>query len=75
METQDRLMQFLDEDDFDKKYDILCRFTDGEISDLLIDNMAASLDFVINDGPVDVRFMELKSCLRTRKKYESLRLR
>ena len=32
-------------------------------------------DVVIPDGPIEQRFAELKTCVRTRKKYESLRLR
>ena len=75
IEENSPMMRFLDTDDFDEKYDILCSLGRDEINDRLIDNLAVTLDVVIPDGPIDKRFDELKVCVRTRKKYESLRLR
>ena len=69
------MLKFLDTDDFDEKYDILCSVRENDINDLFIDNLAITLDVVIPDGPIDKRLDELKTCVRTRKKYESLRLR
>ncbi len=69
------MIEFLDTEDFDEKYEILCRIPEREITDLLIDNLAVTLDVVIPEGSIDRRFAELKTCVRTRKKYESLRLR
>ena len=75
IEENSPMMRFLDTDDFDEKYDILCSLGRNEINDRLIDNLAVTLDVVIPDGSIDKRFDELKVCVRTRKKYESLRLR
>lgn len=72
---QSPMLKFLDTDDFDEKYEILCNIPKADINDVLIDNLAVTLDVVIPDGPVEQRFAELKTCVRTRKKYESLRLR
>ena len=69
------MLKFLDTDDFDEKYEILCNIPKADINDVLVDNLAVTLDVVIPDGPVEQRFAELKTCVRTRKKYESLRLR
>ena len=70
------MMDFFDTDDLDKKYEILIRMeSTEEIDDHLIDNLAASLDVVIDDGPIDNRFTDLKRVLRTKKQYESTRLR
>ncbi len=75
-EQQDSpMLKFLDTDDFDEKYEILCNIPRVDITDVLIDNLAVTLDVVIPDGPIDQRFQELKTCVRTRKKYESIRLR
>jgi len=69
------MLRFLDTDDFDEKYEILCNIPKADIDDVLVDNLAVTLDVVIPDGPIEQRFSELKTCVRTRKKYESLRLR
>ncbi|MCR4611267.1 MAG: DUF1653 domain-containing protein [Lachnospiraceae bacterium] len=69
------MLKFLDTDDFDEKYEILCGIREADIDDVLIDNLAVTLDVVIPDGPIEQRFAELKTCVRTRKKYESIRLR
>ena len=70
------VMDFFESDDLDEKYELVCRMDyEEEVTDSMIDNMAASLDVVINDGPIDARVEELKRCLRTKMKYESVRLR
>ncbi|MCR4797491.1 MAG: hypothetical protein K5853_03480 [Lachnospiraceae bacterium] len=70
------MMDFFDSDDLEEKYQILVQMeTMEEINDHLVDNLAASLDVVIDDGPIDKRFAELKNVLRTKMKYESTRLR
>ncbi len=72
----DFMMDFFETDDLDEKYELVCRMdVEEEVTDSMIDNMAASLDVVINDGTIDNRIEELKRCLRTKKKYESVRLR
>ena len=69
------MLRFLDTDDFDEKYEILSSLKKDDITDTLINNLAVTLDVVIPDGPIEKRFAELKTCVKTRKKYESLRLR
>ena len=70
------IMDFFETDDLNEKYELVCRMdVEEEITDSMIDNMAASLDVVINDGVIDMRVEELKRCLRTKMKYESVRLR
>ena len=68
------LLHFLDTDDIGEKYKIL----DGmrsDITNIMIDNMAASLDVVIPDGDLDERFDHLKYAVRTRSRFENERLR
>ncbi len=73
---QDLMLAFLDERDFEKKEKILSEIgTRPELSDGLIDNLAAALDVVIDDGPLDKRFNSLRTCVRTRARFESTRLR
>ena len=69
-----QFMKFLDTDSMDEKYKILIDMRD-DITDQLIDNMAASLDFVIDDGPLDCRYEELLTCVRTRQRFETNRFR
>ncbi len=69
------LLAFLDTDDFDEKYKLLIATPEGDFDDLMIDNMASSIDVVIPDGSIDARLQDLKNCVRTRAKYETLRLR
>ena len=73
---QELLLAFLDERYFEKKDDILAEIaTRQDINDGLIDNLAAALDVVIDEGPLDRRFNELRTCVRTRARFENARLR
>lgn len=69
-----RLLAFLDTDDFEEKYKILCTMEE-DITDHLIDQFAVTLDVVIPEGDTDDRFHQLKTCVRTRSRFESNRLR
>lgn len=70
------MLAFLDSDDFEEKFKIAKKMAeDSLIDDTILDNMAASLDFIIDDGPLDRRIDELLRCLGTRKRFESTRLR
>lgn len=69
------LLEFLDTDSFEDKYKILVATPIMDFDDLLIDNMASSIDVVVEDGDIEDRVQDLKNCVRTRSRYESLRLR
>lgn len=69
------LLDFLDTDSFDEKYKILVATPVSDFDDLLIDNMASSIDVVIDDGDIESRLQDLKGCVRTRAKYETNRFR
>ena len=73
-EVNPRLMQFLDADDFEEKYNILVGMRD-EIDDNLLNAMAVSIDAVLPEGDLSERYDALKYTVRTRGRYESLRLR
>ena len=69
------LLEFLDTDSFEDKYKLLVATPLMDFDDLLIDNMASSIDVVISDGDIDTRLQDLKNCVRTRSKYETTRFR
>ncbi len=69
------LLEFLDTDSFEEKYKILVATPTMDFDNLLIDNMASSIDVVIDDGDIESRLQDLKVCVRTRAKYETMRFR
>ncbi len=73
-DIKDKLMAFFDAETMEEKYQILLDMQE-EINDRMINNMAVALDVVIEEGPLEQRFEELKTCLRTFQKYECGRLR
>lgn len=67
-----RLLRFLDAPTYQDKINYLNIIRPG-VDDELLNNIAAAMDIAINEGPVDVRFASLKSCLMTKAKYECAR--
>ncbi|MCR5271935.1 MAG: DUF1653 domain-containing protein [Lachnospiraceae bacterium] len=68
------LIHFLEADTFKEKYEVL-KNAGQNIDDQLVDSLAASMDVVIEDGPIAKRFDELKMCVRTRERFETDRFR
>lgn len=67
-------LAFLDADSYSKKYDIVTDMEE-ELDDHLINQMAASIDEIIEDGKLSDRIMQLEACLRTKARYELNRAR
>ena len=66
------LMRFLDARTYGEKLIILEDIT--ELDDRTINNMAISMDLVIEEGAPEERLEELRDCIRTKAKYEYFRL-
>ena len=63
------LLRFLEAESAEEKYELL-KVQGLEVTDRLIDDLAASMDLVISDGPTEERFQELKNAVSIRAKYE-----
>ena len=68
------VMQFLETEDFEEKFDILnglrYKITKDQIA-----VMAMSLDVTIDDSDVEDMYRQLKTCVDTRRRFETTRLR
>lgn len=68
------LLSFLDADTYSQKLEIITTNIQA-IDNRLINNMAASLDCTIEEGPLDHRLQELIYCLKQMSRFEDRRLR
>jgi hypothetical protein len=68
------LDRFLDAEDMEEKYKIVCDMH-ADVTDRLIDDIAVVLDVVIPEGSLSDRYAQLKYCISTRQKYETTRFR
>lgn len=68
------LLQFLDADTLEEKYQVI-KSLGNSITNRLIDDFAVTLDLVIPDGEVDIRYQQLLSSVRTLQKFETTRFR
>ena len=64
-----KFLKFLDADSFEVKCDIFDSMID-ELDDHLINQMAASIDEIIDDGPLGIRIENLRRSIKTKAKYE-----
>lgn len=73
---EQRMMMFFDADSFQEKSRILKEMHIlGELTDGIIDNFAATIDAVIEEGSIEERFDQLRICVDTRARFEGSRLR
>ena len=63
------ILLFLDAESYEDKWNLL-GIVHEFMSEHLINTLAASMDIVIEDGSLDERFEELRSCVNTRRRYE-----
>ena len=73
-EVSSLLLEFLDAESYSEKLDILIS-NKKQLSDRLINDMAVSLDCMVNEGPLDQRIQELIGCLQAMIRFEDRRLR
>lgn len=68
-EADPALLAFLDADTMEEKSDVLVSIR-HRITNRLIDDFAVTLDVVIPEGSIDVRYQQLLSSIRMVQKYE-----
>ncbi len=68
------LLDFLDADSMEDKYNLLNNFR-GQLDQKLIDDLAVSLDTEVSEGDLSAQFNQIKKLVATRAHFEGSRLR
>lgn len=68
------VLEFLEADTYGQKLNILASLK-HRITDDMITTMAMASDLEVEEGPVEIRYEQLKNCLLTKEKYECIRVR
>lgn len=68
----DVINAFLDANTYDEKYNIV-RLNSDLMTDRVIDTLAAAMDTIVADGPIDRRYEDLKGIILTNRKFEVIR--
>ncbi|MBO5241963.1 MAG: DUF1653 domain-containing protein [Lachnospiraceae bacterium] len=66
------VLEYLDAESVDARLNILTSLH-NRITDEMINTLAVVTDVEINEGPVEVRYQELKNCLQMKQKFEKQR--
>ena len=72
--VDDLYEDFLDSNSYKKKREIL-RELQRDVTDKMITDFAVSIDVVVDEGPIDARYLSLMRCLDQMAKFETNRLR
>lgn len=67
------LLAFLDADTYEEKRQVLMS-AKNRVDDRLIDDIAAAMDVMVEEGDIDTRFRSLLNCIDMMMKYECTRL-
>ncbi len=63
------LLEFLNAETYEEKRNVLVSLR-HRITDRLIDDMAASMDVIVEKDSIDVRYQSLLACITTKAKFE-----
>lgn len=66
------LMAFLDAETYEEKHNILVSMK-NRLTDRLIDDIAASMDVMVDEGDLNKRYKSLLTCIDTKAKFEIMR--
>lgn len=72
--ANEKLLDFLDAKSYREKRNVLISMK-KEINDDLINAMAASMDLIVEEGPIEGRYRSLLNCIETNMKFETNRFR
>lgn len=68
------LLKFLDAENYEERLNILTALH-HRLTDDMVNTMAIAVDVEVEEGPMEERYKALKTCLLTKYKFESSRMR